>query len=86
MKPAVGAKVTMRGYIANGSDTHPGEITKVHGAGEGALCAVTVHPAGHPDKEFAAIPVYSSRAAARDDIPGATLRHNGYAYLQEEGQ
>lgn len=83
-KPRVGNQVTVKGYIANGTDEHPGLITRVHGAGQGAFANVTAFPDLQSPKIFSSIPVYSSRAAADADIPGATRRRDGYAYLQAE--
>lgn len=82
-RPRLGAEVIVRGYIANGTDEHPGIITRVHGVSEGALVNVTGFPDLQSPKLFPSIPVYSSRKAARDALAGPS-RANGYAYLQAE--
>ncbi|CAN7306597.1 Gp49 family protein [Cupriavidus necator] len=83
-KPRIGDQVMVKGYIANGTDEHAGLITRVHGAGEGAFANVTAFPDLQSPKIFSSIPVYSSRAAADADIPGATRRRDGFAYLLDK--
>ncbi|CAG2132421.1 hypothetical protein [Cupriavidus numazuensis] len=87
-KPRIGNQVMVKGYIANGTDEHPGLITRVHGAGQGAFANVTAFPDLQSPKIFSSIPVYSCRAAADADYPGSNRRQNGYAYLlhEEPGQ
>ncbi|AOY90546.1 hypothetical protein BKK79_00915 [Cupriavidus sp. USMAA2-4] len=81
-KPTAGRMVTVKGYIANGTDEHPGIITRVHGAGEGALVNVTAFPDLQSPKIFSSIPVYTSRTAARDAIVGPS-RAAGYAFFPD---
>ncbi|NSX14968.1 hypothetical protein HTY52_12870 [Cupriavidus taiwanensis] len=83
-KPTIGRIVTVKGYIANGSDEHPGMITRVFGAGEGALVNVTVFPDLQSPKILSSIPAYTSRTAARDAIVGPS-RANGYAFFPDRG-
>lgn len=83
-KPRIGKQVMVKGYIANGTDEHPGLITRVHGAGQGAFANVTAFPDLQSPKIFSSIPVYSSRADADADIPGATRRRSGFAYLLDQ--
>lgn len=80
-RPRLGQDVIVRGYIANGTDEHPGIITRVHGVSEGALVNVTAFPDLQSPKLFPSIPVYTSRKAAREALAGPS-RANGYAYLQ----
>ena len=82
-RPRLGQSVVVRGYTTNGTDEHPGIITRVHGAGEGACVNVTAFPDLQSPKIFSSIPVYTSRVAARDALTGPS-RANGYAYLQAE--
>lgn len=80
--PRIGNTVIHKGYITNGADEHPAIITRVHGAGEGALVNVTVFPDMQSPKVYASIPVYTSRKAAREALAGYS-RANGYAYRDE---
>lgn len=86
-KPTIGRIVTVKGPIANGTDEHPGMITRVFGAGEGALVNVTAFPDLSVPKVLSSIPAYPSRAAARDAVVGPS-RANGYAFFpdREGGQ
>lgn len=83
-KPTIGRIVTVKGYIANGSDEHPGMITRVFGVGEGALVNVTVFPDLQSPKILSSIPAYTSRTAARDAIVGPS-RANGFAFFPDRG-
>ncbi|MDE4918286.1 hypothetical protein ACUXAV_000325 [Cupriavidus metallidurans] len=84
-KPTMGRIVVVKGYITNGSDEHPGIITRVHGAGEGAFVNVLAFPDLQSNKIFSSIPVYSSRAAADADVAGYTRRQNGFAFFPDRG-
>lgn len=84
-KPTMGRIVVVKGYITNGSDEHPGIITRVHGAGEGAFVNVLAFPDLQSNKVFGSIPVYSSRAAAEADVAGYTRRQNGFAFFPDRG-
>lgn len=83
-KPTIGRVVTVKGYIANGTDEHPGMITRVFGAGEGALVNVTAFPDLQSPKILSSIPAYTSRTAARDAVVGPS-RANGYAFFPDRG-
>lgn len=83
-KPTPGRIMTVKGYIANGTDEHPGIITRVFGVGEGALINVTVLPDLQSPKILSSIPAYTSRAAARDAVVGPS-RANGYAFFPDRG-